>query len=374
MRYHTQLKINLSSLERNISKLKKIAPKNKILFMIKANAYGHGLGEISQFATNELGIEELGCASLGEAIYLRRNYPHINSKIIVFSDTNFNDESLHELYLDYNIIPVIHMLGDLESFLRNESFKYCPLYLKFDTGMNRLGLNFADIESIVSLVKKSGRQTVDHLMTHFASSYLKLKDNDKTNRQYSEFKNIKKEFLDNAISVTETSVSNSGAIEQEFGLAETHIRPGLMLYGPPSAIGNIGNWNGECISNFQTKILKTMPITKGAPIGYGGHVCGDGGVLAYLPVGYGDGVLTSMTGSEITHKGHVGKIIGRINMDLTCVYFKIGAEKDLIVGDKFSIWTHDANDVSKLAHQSKTIPYQLFCGVTSRVNREFYSS
>lgn len=376
MRFHTQLDINLLGLERNISRLKNITNKNKIIFMIKANAYGHGIGQISDFSFNELGVEEFGCASLGEAIYLRRAHPNMMGKLIVFSDGNFQDESLHELYLDYNIIPVLHHMDDFKLFLKLDSFKYTPLYLKFDTGMNRLGLNPNDLEDIIKLIKDSGRSSIDHLMTHFSSSYFKYKEGDKTAKQLKSFLDTKQMILDSGLKITESSVANSGAIEQGIGLDETHIRPGLMLYGPPS-VGGIGSskalWDGECVSSFKTQIIKTMKVSKGLPVGYGGHVVGKDGVLVYLPIGYGDGVLTILSGCNVNHGKHRGKILGRVNMDLMCVQFDLEAESDLRRGDDFHLWSHDVKDVCSLANQSKTIPYQLFCAVSSRINRRYYS-
>ena len=233
MRFNTELEIKLSNLDYNYDLLKNIAPKNEVIFMIKANAYGHGLLEIVFYAYNELKITRFGCASLGEAIRIRENFPKMKCELWVFSDTELSVDVFKESYLEYNIVPVIHHLEDLEKVLSDKEFGFLPLVLKIDTGMNRLGMTKKDLALVIDKLKTNNRKSIFHLMTHFSNSYKKVKPKDRTNRQYEEFLAWKKEFKANGISIEETSCANSGSIEQKVSLEESHIRPGLMLYGPP---------------------------------------------------------------------------------------------------------------------------------------------
>lgn len=369
MRFNTELTVHLGRLSENFQELKKIAPNNEIIFMVKANAYGHGILEIVFHAFYVLKVNRFGCASLGEAMEIRKAFPKMNCEIWVFSDSNLNASMAKELYLDYNIVPVIHNKEDLEIILEDKDYKNLPLVLKFDTGMNRVGFNPDDVSWIVKRLKLSARSSILHLMTHFANSYLKLKPNDKTNKQYLKFQEIKALFKSESIDVKETSCSNSGAIEQSFGLEESHIRPGLMLFGPKSVNSQPG-WSGKSISNFTTEVIKIMPIKKGTPIGYGSHVCGHDGYIVYLPVGYGDGILTYYSGNEFISYGKKAKIIGRVNMDMTAIFF-LELPKDLAVGKCFSFWNGETNGVSELAAQFKTTPYQLFTAISTRVPRRY---
>jgi alanine racemase len=369
MRFSTELQVHLDNLSFNYDLLREIAPSNETIFMVKANAYGHGLLEIVYYAFFELGMKRFGCASLGEAITIREKFPKMQCELWVFSDTELGVNDYKELYLDFNIVPVIHNIEDLKTVVSDKDFSNLPLVLKLDTGMLRLGMTDEELPQVIELLKKYSRTSIHHLMTHFSSSYIKLKNGDRTTRQYESFLKAKIEINSAGIHIEETSCANSGAIEQKFSLQESHIRPGLMLYGP-SATYDKSLWSGKSISTFKTKVLKVIPIKKGTPIGYGGHVCGKDGYVAYLPVGYGDGILTYYSGVKFKFAGEQAQILGRVNMDLTAVFFENkprGLQKD----SEFLFWDDNDYDISELATQMKTIPYQLFTAVTSRVPRRY---
>lgn len=365
MRVGSELTINLGHLAHNFELIQKMTPGLETIFMVKANAYGHGILEIVSFAFNELGIKRFGCASLGEAVYIRKNLPQINCDLWVFSDTNLGDAPSRENYLELGITPVIHDLHDLEIFLNDKNFKYMPLVLKFDTGMHRLGISESDVSSVVGLLKKHDRLNLLHVMTHFSSSYLKHKEGDRTHQQLKSFESILTELRDHGVSIEETSCANSGAIEQEIALNYTHTRPGLMMYG-----GESFHWQGKCVSSLKTHVLKTFEVKKGMPVGYGGHVCANDGHVVLLPLGYGDGLLTSFSGLKFKFYAKEAQILGRVNMDLTSIFFE-ELPSELKTGSEFVIWGEGLHNVNELAAQLKTIPYQLFTAISSRVPRRY---
>lgn len=370
MRYNSELVVNLDLLAHNYQLLKKLTKNNETIFMVKADAYGHGIKEIVYYAFNELKISRFGVASLGEAMNIRESLPTLNCEIWVFSDTELDSEKYKEYYLDYNIIPVIHDLSDLQNILDDKDYARMPIVIKIDTGMYRLGISESDIEKMIFLIKESGRSSIHHLCTHFSGSYIKLKNGDKTSRQYEKFLKIKEMLHDSGISIEESSCANSGAIEQGFSLDESHVRPGLMLYGPSSTISSFSQWQGKTISSFKTKIMKVIEVKKGMPIGYGGHVCGKDGYVAYVPVGYGDGILTYYSGLKHKYLGEDYQILGRINMDLTAIFFE-NRPPELKRGSEFFFWDSTNNNIAEFSAQLKTIPYQLFTGITSRVPRRY---
>lgn len=376
MRNDSIFEINLKLLDYNFSLLKEIAPNNEIIFMVKANAYGHGICEIVEYCFTKLGIHLFGCASLGEALYLKQNFPNTELKIIVFSETNIENESLNSNYVNSQIIPVIHSLSQLNFVLKSDTLSGIPLYLKFNTGMNRLGILKEEVTKVKELLIAHKRTKIDHLLTHFSQSYFKLKDEDKTHLQYKKFKQIKESFFSSHIEITETSVSNSGAIEQSFGLEESHIRPGLMLYGPKS-LGTFKQsetlWHGKSISSLSSKVLKLEAIKKGTPIGYGGHPVHEDGIIAYLPMGYGDGILTYYTGAKIKHNEVIGQIIGRVNMDMVAIFFKKSDLSQIKVNDVIYFWKQDEESIVDFSNQVKTIPYQVYTAITNRVPKVYYS-
>jgi alanine racemase len=366
MRNKTRLIVNLNHLESNLNLMRGQCPSNTLIFMVKANAYGHGLIEITN-AAYDCGVRMFGVATLFEAVEVRKNCPHINdSEIIVFSDTELDSRDA-ELYSELKIIPVIHCLQDLKNFLSNSQMTHVPLYLKFNTGMNRLGFNSEDIQEVAGLLKSSKR-SVDHLMTHFACSYYIVKNADRTQRQYQSFREIKRMFIDAGVEVLATSVSNSGAIEQGVGLEETHIRPGLMLYGPQSTMTKDRLWEIKNISKFESAPIHSAFYKKGVPIGYGATPLSDDGTLLVLPVGYGDGVLTYYSGAKVKCGELEGRIVGRVNMDLTFVLFKNTRE---VPNQPVEFWNYDPRSIEALSTELKTIPYQLFTALNERIPRVY---
>ena len=375
MRYKTRLHIHLDILEANYHRLRLIAPKNEVMFMVKSNAYGHGMVPIVRFAVQKLGIRQFGCASVAEGVHLREALPDLEFEIVVFSDLGLDLKNAVENYVHRRMIPAIASLHDLAFILNQREFAFVPLCLKFNTGMNRLGIHFKDVPKAIDLIKKSGRQKVNHILSHFACSFLPITDDSLTMKQYKTFQQIKRQFTDAGIAVEQTSLANSGAIEQGFALDETTIRPGLLLYGPSSLTtkeqGN-GLWHGENISSMETCIISVEKVKKGDLVGYGAIPCPHDGMMAFIAIGYGDGFSTRFSGVHITHKGFDGAFFGRINMDLTAVFFPLAAEKALIPGEKFMIWGQNSIEFLTMAEEMKTIPYELFCQISVRVPR-YYS-
>lgn len=370
MRFRSELEIDFRILKENFELLRDRAPSNKVVFMVKANAYGHGLLECSKFASEELNVDSLGVASLGEALHLRKSLPSMSTDIMVLSDTGMVFDHVRELYLDYNISPVLSSIEDLQDFLQDKRFRNAPVFLKVNTGMNRLGILPTEVEKACSLLNAYGRRSIEHLLTHFACSYKRFRKGDKTDKQLTLFQKVKKQFSEEGISIVKTSCSNSGAIEQGVGLEESHVRPGLMLYGPGIGLEESG-WAGRSISSLKTYVIKSEPIKKGAPIGYGAHVCHEDGNIVFLPIGYGDGMLTYYSKAEIEIEGEIGKIMGRVNMDMVAIWFPKDAKRSFQRGEIVKLWDHDRFSVTRLAMAAKTVPYQVFTALNPRVPRKY---
>jgi alanine racemase len=374
MRYRTRLSIDLNLLADNYQLLKKICKNNEVLFMVKAEGYGHGLLPIVRFAASELKIKEFGCATLGEARLLREELADLDCEIYVFSDVQIELPRCSEIYLNRRVIPVLSSIETLEFVLKSSDFKFFPLVLKFNTGMNRLGLDYLDVEKVIKLLKAHGRQSINHLITHFACSASIIDDQSMTALQYNRFKDLKKIFQASGINIEKTSVSNSGAIEQGFGLEESHVRPGIMMYGPTCLNADLRSksmWTGKNISKLETYIIHTLKIKKGMPVGYGARTVTEDGIVAYLALGYGDGFSTRYDGATLTHNGHRGYIFGRVNMDMAQVFFPQSAVSSIKTGEQFEIWNHDTKSILDFSDQTKTIPYELICSLTSRVPRHY---
>ncbi|MBL6990839.1 MAG: alanine racemase [Bacteriovoracaceae bacterium] len=374
MRYQTKLNINLELLAHNYQLLKTTCPKAKVIFMVKADAYGHGLAPIVHYANTKLGIVEFGCASLGEAKALRDDLPDLEFEIYVFSDIQFKTRPYTDLYLNKRIIPVISNLVDLDFILENRDFRHFPICIKVNTGMNRLGFQENEVKVAIDKLIKKDRKSVYHLLTHFACASTLQCFTSSTTDQYERFLQIKKQFIDSGIELERTSTSNSGAIEQGIGIEETHIRPGIMLYGPssldlPSRNKWHKKWCGKTISSLESYIIHSFSVKKDMPIGYGATPAPYDGIVVLIALGYGDGFSARFKQPTIQFKGHTGKILGRVNMDMTQIIFKEDAAAHLKSGEVFTIWGHDQQDVLTFSDQTGTIAYEHFCQLTARVPR-----
>ncbi len=364
MRHSSELLVSFPFLAENIKFIKSLVGKAELLPMVKANAYGHGLLPVSKFLAHELSIKQIGVASLGEAMAIIKDEPSFPSRINVFSDTEIHDPEYSQFYLAHDVVPVLHQLIDVERVISDSSFKRVPLMIKLNTGMNRLGIEKDEWEKLVSLLKKYGRTEIDHLLTHFACADMKLKAGDRTHRQYEMFLEAKTYLKENGITIKATSVSNSGAISQGFGTDESFVRPGIMMYTGTES-------GGHNISKLCAKVIKTYPVKKGTPVGYGNHVAGDDGVVVVLPLGYGDGVLTYASGTRLNVKGAPCQLFARVNMDLMFLFFRTADFPQLKRGDGVELWNHEPKVINDIADQMKTISYQLLCAISGRVPRNY---
>ena len=377
MKFRSRLVVNLKSLFHNYSMIKKMAPDSEVLFMVKADAYGHGMVPVTSYAVTELRIKEFGCATIGEALKLREELNDLEFDIYVFSDIQLEVFDNADIYLKRRIIPVISNVSELDFILHTPEFKNFPICLKFNTGMNRLGLDPKTAPQIVSMLKKHGRLSVHHLISHYANASFPMETHSQNILQRSRFIEIKKIFTDSGITLERTSQSNSGAIEQKIGFkkdGDSHIRPGLMMYGPTSLFSefaNVGHFRGKVVSRLETYIIRTFDVLQGTLLGYGSTPCPYDGVVAILGIGYGDGFSTRYTGAHLYHKGFEGVITGRVNMDMIQVLFPAEARGHILAHEIFTIWGEQEGDLLKFSDETKTIPYELFCSLLPRVPRVY---
>lgn len=373
MQTRASLQVRTDLLAENVAKIRDLAPAKEIIAMVKANGYGHGAIPISQNLI-ENNIKILGVASLAEGLELRQNLSDTNHEIYVFSDTQLSDPENISFYTDFRLTPVLSSLNDLRLFLNESNFSHCPLLLKFNTGMNRLGLSSEDVSKISKLILMSGRKTIAHVMTHFAcaSQDIKLAHN---TRQQENFATVLKEIKACGLNIDATSISNSGAIEQGTGLEYSHIRPGLILYGPSSLIPGLkSDWNGKIISSLKVRVLETRVMRKGDPVGYGLTPIHRDGLLLVAAIGYGDGFNNRYQKSHFNIKNQRGEslavdVVGRVNMDMVQLLAPIDSKVQ--VGEIISFWDDDPHTLNQICQSSKTIPYEVFCQLSVRVPRIF---
>lgn len=372
MRLSSELSVRLDYLKHNIDLVRSVSNSCDILFMVKANAYGHGVCEVVRYCYEECGIKEFGVATLGEALYLRENLPEVFCDLYVFSDHELRRKEYYRYYIDQRLIPVVTSMGELDFILTHQELAHLPLCLKFNTGMNRLGFEENEVEEVAKKLNNSKR-SIHHLMTHMACAGQSMTKNKRNLRQKESFASLKNNFKKFGVPIEKTSIANSGMIEQGEGFDETHVRPGLLLYGASSLKPDLAHKSlclGKNISCLKTEVLHTFSVTQGQPIGYGATPVASKGVIAIVALGYGDGINQSYKGATIHYKDEVGHVVGRVNMDMTYILFP--ENSTIEVGEVIHIWDEQSDSIARLSTETKTSAYELFSQITARVPRSYH--
>ena len=374
MQLRSELIVEANILLQNLEKLRSITPQNEIIPMVKADGYGHGATEITRVLVRH-GVKTVGVATIIEALALRRELGSLEFEILVFSDVQLHDEENYQLYQSFRLTPVISNLDDLKLFLQTSAFKNAPLFIKFNTGMNRLGIHHLEVSTVAKLILQNGRKSIKHALSHFAcaSQNINLASNQ---RQYENFKEVLKNLRSHGLEIEETSMSNSGAIEQGAGLEFSHVRPGLMMYGPSSLIPSLKSaWNGSLISSLKVRVLQSMEMKQGQPVGYGATPLARDGQMLIAAIGYGDGFNNRFQKAkfEVLSGGNESipvDVVGRVNMDMVQLLALSGTK--IKSNEVITFWHSGApKGFDLLCESSKTIPYEVFCQLSGRVPRIF---
>ncbi|MEK6692651.1 MAG: alanine racemase [Nitrospirota bacterium] len=363
----TIAEISLGAISSNLDKVRLKVGKRKILAVIKASAYGHGAVAVAKILISK-GVDMFGVATVGEGIELRD--AGITHNIIVLS--GITPDEVDEL-LNYNLTPVIYN-PSIAKYISEESRKkdrVTGIHIKVDTGMGRLGIIAEESADIIKKITELKCLRPEGIMTHFA-------DADLSDKEYARFQ--LKRFNDAidglkrfGINIPLVHAANSAAI-LTFGQSYFDmVRPGIMLYGyTPS--DHIDNADLIPALTLKTKILDLKRVPAGTPISYGKtFVTKRDSVISILPIGYADGYSRMLSNrGEVLVRGRRAPVVGRVCMDMTMADVTdipdvdegneavlIGKQgRELITADDVAKWTG-------------TIPYEVLCSISSRVQRVY---
>ncbi len=371
--------ISLSAVRHNLALVQAKAPESRVLAIVKADGYGHGLEAIAQtLAQAPRPVDAFGVASIDDAVRLRAN--GIIERIVLLSgfDEISDLVAIQELRLDC----VIHhdsQISMLEQAARMGGAEPIRVWLKLDSGMRRLGF-FSD-EFALALQRLRARDLVDAeitLMSHFAHA-------DAVGRKRSDSEQVASlqteaqiNTFDQAITVAATSVflgnlrypqslANSGAILSVPLSHRQWIRPGGVLYGLSTHDQLTGAELGfKPVMRLSTRLVSVKTIQAGDAVGYGGAFVTPCAMrIGIAAIGYGDGYPRhAATGTPVRVAGHLTQIIGRVSMDLLSV--DLSSLPHIEVGAEVLLWGEEL-PVEMIARAAETISYELTCGVTKRV-------
>ncbi|CAH9054874.1 Alanine racemase [Pseudoalteromonas holothuriae] len=350
--------IDLSALAHNLCCIKQIAPNAKVMAVLKANAYGHGLVTIAQHLQK---ADAFAVARIDEALALRAG--GITNPIVLLE--GFFNASDIPILLANNFQAVIHNEEQLYALEQAKLDAPIATWLKVDTGMHRLGVEPQQLNAFYHRLKNSNnvKQQIN-LMTHFSCA--DDTKNTKTTEQIATFARL----VDNK--QEQVCLANSAGI---IGWPKSHgdwIRPGLMLYGVSPMQHQIAHNHGlRPVMKLITRVIAIRRLPANKPVGYGGRwQSNKETILAVVAMGYGDGYPRhAKNGTPVIIKGQRFGIVGSVSMDMITV--DIGDNQaNIHIGDEVEMWGPNL-PVEEVASHADTIPYELLCNVTPRVSYEY---
>ncbi len=346
--------LSTENLIHNIQVIQRISNGKKIMGMIKANAYGHGLRSVASRLARF--VDSLGVASIDEALAIRK--VGIKVPITLIEGVFEPDELLIASSQRFHV--VFHDETQLNWLEKCSLPLPLQAWLKIDSGMGRLGFS-------PERAKKAYDQLTQHphilqpvgIMSHLACA-------DEPGHPLNQIQmNTFKSFTENLPGPK--SLANTAGI---FCLPETHydvIRPGISIYGISPIPGKTAQELGlRPVMSLQTRLIAVRPLNKGASIGYGSQfICPQDMPVGVVAMGYGDGYpRTARNGTPVLVNQVRCKIVGRVSMDMLTIDLTdcVSAK----VGDSVILWG-DQLPIEEVATYTNHIPYDLVTGVQQRV-------
>lgn len=347
--------VSQSALEHNLAQVRLISPRSKIIAMVKANAYGHGLVTVAKAFAK---ADALGVASIEEALQLRRT--GIETPIVLMEGF-FREEEL-PLIQSHQLTLVIHhafQIQALKAYVKND-YPNFKVWIKINTGMNRLGFHVEEFAAAWDQLRLCSAVDIIGFMTHFAQA--DQKENPRTQKQLEEFSRILGDRPG------ERCLANSAGI---LAWPQTHadwIRPGLMLYGASPFADCTGQaFNLKPAMTLSSEIIALRTLRQFDKVGYGGvwENTKEKSQIGIISIGYGDGYpWHAKCGTPVLVNGQRVKTVGRVSMDMLAV--EIPENIPVKVGDPVILWG-EGLPIEEVASHAGTIPWELFCRFTERV-------
>lgn len=345
--------IDLKALRTNLQRVRAAAPLARVLAVIKANGYGHGLARVAESLHD---ADAFGVASVEEALVLREaGIAHP----IVLLEGFFEPGELAEISR-HRLSIVIHHEHQLQILEKTDIARPISVWIKVDTGMHRIGFPPAQVAGVYQRLRGSNKIAARiRLMTHLANA--DDRNDGYTGRQLADFV-AAVDGLDG-----ERSVANSAGV---LAWPQTHmewVRPGIMLYGVSPFLDSVAQQEGLTpVMTLNSRLIAINRFRRGDTIGYGGSwICPDDMPVGVVAIGYGDGYPRSMAaGAPVLVRGQRAPVVGRVSMDMLCIDLRNLPQAQ--IGDEVELWGRNL-PIEEVARFAGTISYELLCGITQRV-------
>jgi alanine racemase len=348
-----QARIDLQALRDNLQQVRALAPRSRVMAIIKANGYGHGLLRAARSLQD---ADAFGVARIDEGIALRA--AGIRHPVVVLEGFVDGEDLARAVHGRLDV--VVHEPSQVALLEAAHLARPVRVWIKVDTGMHRLGFPPEQLQHVwLRLHRCRAVAGPLRVLSHLAHS-----DDPRDGRNQ-----LQVELFHQVVGGVhaERSLANSGAI---LASPLTHfewVRPGIMLYGVSPFMGGMGLCDGlRPVMTLVSRLIAINYHRQGAALGYGGAwVCPEDMAVGVAAIGYGDGYPRhAHSGTPVLIRGQRSALIGRVSMDMICIDLR--ATPQARVGDEVILWGAGL-PVEEVAERAATIAYQLLCGVGQRV-------
>ena len=352
----TRAVLDAQALRHNVAQVRRHAPRSRIMAIVKANGYGHGLVWVARTLADV--VDGFGVASAEEGVVLRE--AGIVSPICLLE--GFFDVDELPVLADHDLAPALHHAPQLRMLEAAKLKRPLSVWIKIDTGMHRLGFAPTDFSDVLSRLRASPNVREIRALSHFAGA----DDPDQraaTQAQISLF-----------VSTTEgagleRSMANSAGIVSWPASHFDWVRPGIILFGADPVMGATArSFQLRPVMSLCTALIAVSRRRKGDPIGYGPeYSCPENMPIGVAAIGYGDGYPRRMpAGTPVLVNGRRAPIVGRVSMDMITIDLR--TQPLAKPGDPVVLWGEDL-PVDEIAAHAGTNSYELYCHVAKRIPR-----
>lgn len=334
----------------NLAVVRRHAPRSRVLAVVKANAYGHGLLRAAAALAEADGYALL---ELAEAVRLRE--AGFRQRIVLLE--GFFESRELPVLLEHGLSVVVHRMDQVPALEGLPGRGKLEVLLKVNSGMNRLGLSAGEYEKALERLRGAPGIAGITLMTHFANA-------DDPRGVAWQLERLRRLPGGDALPV---SLANSAAILR---YPETHgdwVRPGIMLYGcSPFPEGSGHDVGLKPAMTLESRIIGVQQLKPGDTVGYGGVFRAERAMrIGVVACGYADGYPRhAPNGTPVMVEGRLTGTVGRVSMDMLCA--DITDIPGAGIGSRAVLWG-DGVPVERVATAAGTVGYQLLCAVAPRV-------
>ncbi len=362
----TSAHVSLGSLRHNLQAIQSFVGTAKVMAVVKANGYGHGFDAVAR-ELESAGAHSLGVAYIEEALELRR----IGIKIPVLVFGGLLKEQL-ELYIRHDIdvtASSVTKMAQIEE-AAGRLGRRARVHLKIDTGLERIGVHYYSSPSLFDEALRAKHCDIVGVYSHFAD--VRPEDLSLARLQLERFLNSLRYYEERAQAPFLRHIAASGGI---MALTDSHldlVRPGIALYGVYPAPGFEPVLSIRPVLKLKSQVVYFKVVKKGAGVSYGHQWAAPQDTrVVTIPIGYGDGYLRALSGSDVLIRGSRRPIVGAICMDQLMVNIGQGeafnGDEVILVGEQ----GQDRVSVEELAKRSGVSPYEILVTLNQRVPRVF---